>query len=134
MAETRIAHDDQVRVTVGVDTHKDTHVARAKDQLGRRLGERAIPTTPAGYADLLAWAKGLGVVETFGLEGTSSYGAGLAATCAVRDRSSSRSSAPTARPAGVTASPTPRTPTPRPRPCCQVTHRGHPKPVRGRWR
>ena len=78
MAETRIAHDDQVRVTVGVDTHKDTHVARAKDQLGRRLGERAIPTTPAGYADLLAWAKGLGVVETFGLEGTSSYGAGLA--------------------------------------------------------
>ena len=78
MAETRIAHDDQVRVTVGVDTHKDTHVARAKDQLGRRLGERAIPTTPAGYADLLAWAEGLGVLESFGLEGTSSYGAGLA--------------------------------------------------------
>jgi len=78
MAETRIAHDDQVRVTVGVDTHKDTHVARAKDQLGRRLGERAIPTTPAGYADLLGWAEGLGVLEAFGLEGTSSYGAGLA--------------------------------------------------------
>jgi len=78
MAETRIAHDDPVRVTVGVDTHKDTHVARAKDQLGRRLGEMAIPTTPAGYADLLAWAKDLGAVETFGLEGTSSYGAGLA--------------------------------------------------------
>ena len=53
-------------------------LARAKDQLGRRLGERAIPTTPAGYADLLAWAEGLGVLEAFGLEGTSSYGAGLA--------------------------------------------------------
>ena len=78
MAETRIAHDDEVRVTVGVDTHKDTHVARAKDQLGRRLAERAIPTTPAGYAGLLAWAKDLGALETFGLEGTSSYGAGLA--------------------------------------------------------
>ncbi|MDQ6616040.1 MAG: IS110 family transposase [Actinomycetota bacterium] len=78
MAATRIAHDDETRVTVGVDTHKDTHVARAKDQLGRRVGEKTIPTTPAGYTDLLAWARGLGAVETFGLEGTGSYGAGLA--------------------------------------------------------
>lgn len=78
MAGTRMAQDEEVRVTVGVDTHKDTHVARAKDQLGRRLGERAIPTTPAGYRDLLAWAKALGQVEAFGLEGTGSYGAALA--------------------------------------------------------
>lgn len=78
MARTRIAHDDDTRVTVGVDTHKDTHVASAKDQLGRRLGEKSIPTTAAGYAELLAWAQGLGAVEAFGLEGTGSYGAGLA--------------------------------------------------------
>jgi hypothetical protein len=25
---------ESVRVTVGVDTHKDAHVARAKDELG----------------------------------------------------------------------------------------------------
>lgn len=78
MASTRIAHVDDVRVIVGVDTHKDSHVAQAKDQLGRRIGEKIIPTTPAGYRDLLAWAENLGEVETFGLEGTGSYGAGLA--------------------------------------------------------
>lgn len=78
MARKRIPQNEGVRVTVGVDTHKDTHVARAKDQLGRRLGERVVPTTPAGYRDLLAWARGLGHIEAFGLEGTGSYGAGLA--------------------------------------------------------
>ena len=33
---------------------------------------------PAGYADLLAWAAGLGRVAAFGVEGTGSYGLGLA--------------------------------------------------------
>jgi transposase len=34
-----MARHAAVRVTVGVDTHKDAHVARAKDQLGRLLGD-----------------------------------------------------------------------------------------------
>ena len=38
----------------------------------------SVPTTPTGYAGLLAWARGLGQVEVFGVEGTGSYGAGLA--------------------------------------------------------
>jgi transposase len=50
----------------------------AKDALGRRLATTRIPTTPTGYQDLLAWAHGLGEVDAFGVEGTSSYGAGLA--------------------------------------------------------
>jgi transposase len=79
MARSRMAQLDLVRVTVGVDTHKDTHVARAKDQLGRRLGDpKIVPTSLAGYRDLLSWAKGMGEIDTFGLEGTGSYGAGLA--------------------------------------------------------
>ena len=65
-------------VTVGVDTHADVHVAAAFDQLGRPLGHLEIPTTPAGYRQLLAWARGLGPVAAFGVEGTGSYGAGLA--------------------------------------------------------
>lgn len=73
-----MAHDEELRVIVGVDTHKDTHVAKAKDHLGRPLGERIVPTTTVGYGDLLAWAKGFGEIESFGLEGTGSYGAGLA--------------------------------------------------------
>ena len=32
----------------------------------------------AGYAHLVAWARERGIVEAFGMEGTGSYGAGLA--------------------------------------------------------
>jgi transposase len=78
MAITTIAHAQPTRVTVGVDTHGDVHVAHAKDQLGRRLDTVSIPTTPTGYQDLLAWARGLGQVQAWGVEGTGAYGAGLA--------------------------------------------------------
>jgi transposase len=78
MAITTIAHARPTRVTIGVDTHGDVHVAHAKDQLGRRLETVSIPTTPTGYQDLLAWARGLGQVQAWGVEGTGSYGAGLA--------------------------------------------------------
>jgi transposase len=66
------------RVTVGVDTHKDRHVAAAVDQLGRRLATTTAQATSAGYARLLAWACALGEVTAWGVEGTGSYGAGLA--------------------------------------------------------
>ena len=65
------------QVTVGVDTHADVHVAVAKDSFGRRLDTTAIPTTPAGYAELLGWAQRLGQIEAWGIEGTGSFGAGL---------------------------------------------------------
>jgi len=65
-------------VTVGIDTHAEVHVAAAFDQLGRPLGHLEIPTTPAGYRQVLVWARGLGSVVAFGVEGTGSYGAGLA--------------------------------------------------------
>jgi transposase len=65
-------------ITVGVDTHLDSHVAHANDQLGRRVGTHSVPTTPTGYQDLLAWARGLGQPNAWGVEGTGSYGAALA--------------------------------------------------------
>ena len=65
-------------VVVGVDTHKDAHVAVALDGLGGRLGELAIAANPDGYAELVAWADDLGRVAMFGVEGTGSYGSGLA--------------------------------------------------------
>ena len=65
-------------VVLGVDTHLDLHVAVALDQLGRRLGELRVPTTTRGYERVLRWAKGFGPVGCAGIEGTSSYGAGLA--------------------------------------------------------
>ena len=65
-------------MTVGIDTHTDVHVAAAFDHMGHPLGHLEIPTTPAGYRQLLAWARRLGPVAAFGVEGTSSYGAGIA--------------------------------------------------------
>ncbi len=78
--------DDVARVIVGVDTHLDEHVAVAIDRLGARLGERRLPTTLKGYEGLDRWATGLGEAVVFGIEGTGSYGAGLARHLAGRGR------------------------------------------------
>jgi transposase len=64
-------------VAVGVDTHKDVHVAVAFDALGTQIDSREIATTDVGYRSLLSWAQGLGV-PAFAVEGCGSYGAGLA--------------------------------------------------------
>ena len=65
-------------IIVGVDTHKDEHVAVAINQLGARLGDFYLTTTTQGYAALERWAMSMGEVHAFGVEGTGSYGAGLA--------------------------------------------------------
>ena len=80
MAISTIAHCEPVRVTVGVDTHRDVHVAVALDHLGRRLDDLEIPTTAAGYQALIDWAEAFGEIDTVGVEGTNSYGAGLTRT------------------------------------------------------
>ncbi len=69
--------DTEVAVILGVDTHLDFHAAVAVDHLGRRLGESSVPTTVKGYERLLRWAEDFGPVRCAGVEGTSSYGAGL---------------------------------------------------------
>jgi transposase len=65
-------------ITGGVDTHADVHVAAALDPIGGLLGVKEFPATPAGYAGLLTWLSGFGTVCLVGIEGTGSYGAGLA--------------------------------------------------------
>ena len=65
-------------VAGGVDTHADTHVAAALDPVGGLLGVGEFPATAAGYAHLLGWLGGFGTVALAGIEGTGSYGAGLA--------------------------------------------------------
>jgi transposase len=65
-------------ITGGVDTHADSHVAAALDPVGGLLGVREFPVTAAGYAGLLGWLGGFGTVCLVGIEGTGSYGAGLA--------------------------------------------------------
>lgn len=65
-------------IIVGIDTHKDTHAAVALTALGVRLGATTIAANRAGYRRVEAWARSFGTVTAFGVEGTGSYGAGLA--------------------------------------------------------
>jgi transposase len=65
------------QVILGVDTHKDFHVAVVITVMGVVAGSRAFPATAAGYQELIGWAGSYGVMSRAGVEGTGSYGAGL---------------------------------------------------------
>lgn len=65
-------------VAGGIDTHGDTHTAAALDSAGRVLGTATFPATGSGYAALLDWLSSLGTLVLVGIEGTGTYGAGLA--------------------------------------------------------
>jgi transposase len=67
-----------VEVVGGVDTHADFHVAAAVDANGGVLDVERFPASVEGYEGLLAWLTGLGQVTRVGVEGTGSYGVGLA--------------------------------------------------------
>lgn len=65
------------RVVIGADTHLDTiHLAVITDT-GKPLADSEFPTSPAGYDAAVSWAQSFGAVQIAGVEGTSSYGAGL---------------------------------------------------------
>lgn len=69
---------DQVDVVVGVDTHRDTHVAAAVTAVtGAVLAEITIPATTAGYDRLIDFAGTHAGPRAWAIEGTCSYGAGL---------------------------------------------------------
>lgn len=62
----------------GFDTHKDTHHAAVITVTGQLLADRQFPTTVAGHRAALDWLRSFGAVDAIGIEGTGSYGAGLA--------------------------------------------------------
>lgn len=75
--------DERRVVFAGVDTHRDTVHVAVVDELGRHLGEQQFPTTSRGYAAVVRFINAYGDVRAVGVEGTASYGAGLA--CALRE-------------------------------------------------
>ncbi|MHB8719427.1 MAG: IS110 family RNA-guided transposase [Candidatus Dormibacteria bacterium] len=62
----------------GVDTHKEIHVAAVIDAQGRCLGSQSFAADARGYGRLLAWLRHHGELVAVGVEGTGSWGAGLA--------------------------------------------------------
>jgi transposase len=70
--------EDTTEVILGVDTHADTHTAVIIDHIGRVLGTLEVEATDAGARQLLGWVRRFGDLRRAGVEGTGSYGAGLA--------------------------------------------------------
>ncbi len=67
-----------VWITGGVDTHLHLHAAAAVDANGGFLGTETFPVGRRHYRDLQRWLEGFGPIDKVGVEGTGSYGAGLA--------------------------------------------------------
>ena len=92
-----------------MDTHADVHVAAVADQVGRVLGTGAFPATTAGYRAAVAWMRAHGELAKVGVEGTGSYGAGLARCLAASGVEVAEVTGRTGRPAAAAASPVPLT-------------------------
>lgn len=67
------------RVVIGVDTHTYVHVAVALDAHGGRIADLTVSADGSGYDRLRRWAEQIGRPIAFGVEGTGSYGARVAA-------------------------------------------------------
>ena len=65
-------------VTGGVDTHLDVHVAAVLDEIGGLLATESFAADQGGEHQLLGWLESFGPLTRVGVEGTGSYGAGLA--------------------------------------------------------
>ena len=67
-----------VQVIIGVDTHKTSTWRWLLTGEVSDLTRSTCPLPPAGTRSSERWSCDLGQVHTFGIEGTGSYGAGLA--------------------------------------------------------
>lgn len=63
----------------GVDSHKDTIHVAVLTAVGQPVADREFATTTAGYRRAVAWLIEHGPLRAVGIEGTSSYGVGIAA-------------------------------------------------------
>jgi transposase len=69
---------EQNEVILGVDTHLDVHVGAVISETGKLIATLSVSANTTGYLDLLAWASSFGRLCRAGVEGTGTYGAGLA--------------------------------------------------------
>ena len=76
---------DVIDAVVGVDTHRDTHQVEIALPSGTPIATCSIDNDSAGFAELLAWviAHAPGPRLVVSIEGTRSYGVGLARAAAV---------------------------------------------------
>jgi transposase len=65
-------------VAIGVDSHKSSLAVGVLDEIGRTLGVREFANNERGHELLINWAQGCARERIIGIEGSGSYGAGLA--------------------------------------------------------
>jgi transposase len=65
------------QLTLGVDTHLETHVAVLINNLGQIIDTDEFSVCTIGYEKLLKWSRSFGELKQAGLEGTGTYGAEL---------------------------------------------------------
>ena len=73
-----MAQTHQNEIILGVDTHLEKHIGVLIDTYGKYLGFLSIETNATGYKQLLKWTQSFGNLRRAGVEGTGTYGAGLA--------------------------------------------------------
>lgn len=61
-------------LVLGVDTHKDVHVAAFVDAVGRLVDTAEFASSDRGGQRMLAWLRRYGCLRRAGIEGTGSYG------------------------------------------------------------
>ena len=72
-------------MVVGVDTHKQTHSAALLNELGVVQSGLEVAASARGYRQLLSWARSRSTERVWVVEGTGSYGAGLASYLSEQD-------------------------------------------------
>src|SRR3712207_908919 len=65
-------------ITIGVDAHKRVHAAVALDATGREIAQWRGANSIEGWQQLARWATTLGTPCRWGVEGSHTYGRGLA--------------------------------------------------------
>lgn len=65
-------------ITIGVDAHKQIHMAVAVDEAGRSLRQWRGTNSADGWRQVHQWAVAVGGPRQWGIEGAWSYGRGLA--------------------------------------------------------
>ena len=78
LTNTNMQRPEEGQAAIGVDTHKETHVAAAVDRQGALVDERRFAAARQGCRQLESWARSLGGVLRVGVECSGSYGSGLA--------------------------------------------------------
>jgi hypothetical protein len=66
----RNGHSDPFDHVIGIDTHRDFHVAVVLAPNGGKLGELTFPTSSEGYKQLVIWSEQFGIRPEFAMEGT----------------------------------------------------------------